>query len=211
MFGLGNMGNNCNKMEKPKLKLTYFNGRGRGELARLILAHGCREFEDCRIEQSDWPAMKPNTPCGGLPVLCINGTEIAQSVAVARYCARECQIDGKTNLEKAQADMIVDCVTDCFLAFIPELFGKENTFKTEALPNFFKLMNKFLKANGGKYFVGKELTWADIAVANICDGLATKYGDSIFGEYQCLKDHHCHVFSCPGIKKYVEKRPKTPF
>ena len=100
-----------------------------------------------------------DTPCGGLPVLCINGTEIAQSIAVARFCARECQIDGKTNLEKAQADMIVDCVTDCFLAFIPELFGKENTFKTEALPNFFKLMNKFLKANGGKYFVGKEVSW----------------------------------------------------
>ena len=63
MFGLGNMGNNCNKMEKPKLKLTYFNGRGRGELARLILAHGGREFEDCRIEQSDWPAMKASKFC----------------------------------------------------------------------------------------------------------------------------------------------------
>ena len=54
------------------------------------------------------------TPCGGLPVLNVNGTEVAQSVAVARYLAREFKLDGKNNVEKAQGDMIVDCITDAF-------------------------------------------------------------------------------------------------
>merc|ERR1711990_990655 len=44
------------------------------------------------------------TPCGGLPLLNVDGTIIAQSVAIARYLARECKLDGKTSLEKAQAD-----------------------------------------------------------------------------------------------------------
>ena len=52
------------------------------------------------------------TPCGGLPLLTIDGTVIAQSVAVARFLARECKLDGHSNVQKAQADMIVDCVSD---------------------------------------------------------------------------------------------------
>ena len=43
-----------------KLKLTYFNGRGRGEPARLILAQAGVEYEDNRIEFADWPALKPS-------------------------------------------------------------------------------------------------------------------------------------------------------
>ena len=69
----------------------------------------------------------------------------------------ECKLDGKTSLEKAQADMIVDCVTDAFLAYVPDKQGKPNNFKKEILPNFLKMMEKLLKANGGKHFVGKEV------------------------------------------------------
>ena len=43
-----------------KLKLIYFNGRGRGEPARLILAQAGVEYEDERIEFEDWPAFKPS-------------------------------------------------------------------------------------------------------------------------------------------------------
>lgn len=35
-------------------KLTYFNFRGLGELPRLILHHAQIEFEDVRIERSEW-------------------------------------------------------------------------------------------------------------------------------------------------------------
>ena len=43
-----------------KLKLIYFNGRGRGEPARLILAQAGVEYDDERIEFEDWPALKPS-------------------------------------------------------------------------------------------------------------------------------------------------------
>ena len=33
----------------PSVKLTYFNGRGRSEPARLLLAYGGIEYEDCRL------------------------------------------------------------------------------------------------------------------------------------------------------------------
>ena len=42
----------------PKLKLTYFAGRGRAEVARLILAAGSVQYENVRVEEKDWPALK---------------------------------------------------------------------------------------------------------------------------------------------------------
>ena len=42
------------------MKLIYFNGKGRAEPARLILAQAKVEYEDHRIEFADWPALKPS-------------------------------------------------------------------------------------------------------------------------------------------------------
>ena len=52
------------------------------------------------------------TPCGQLPMLTYNGTEISQSMAIARLIAREFNLAGHSRLEEAQVDMIVDCMTD---------------------------------------------------------------------------------------------------
>ena len=40
------------------IKLTYFNLRGRAELARLILAQAEVEYEDKRIQREEWPTLK---------------------------------------------------------------------------------------------------------------------------------------------------------
>ena len=39
-------------------KLTYFNGRGRAEVARIMFAIADVEYEDVRVSFDDWPAMK---------------------------------------------------------------------------------------------------------------------------------------------------------
>ena len=50
--------------EKPEkrscgVRLTYFDGAGRAELSRLILAAAGIEFEDRRIDAQDWKELKP--------------------------------------------------------------------------------------------------------------------------------------------------------
>jgi hypothetical protein len=47
-------------MPAKNIKLVYFNARGRAELARLILAQAGADYEDKRVERSDWPAYKPS-------------------------------------------------------------------------------------------------------------------------------------------------------
>ena len=44
----------------PNYKLTYFNGRGRAELIRLIFAQAGVEYEDNRIVKEQWMELKPS-------------------------------------------------------------------------------------------------------------------------------------------------------
>jgi glutathione S-transferase len=66
-------------MSKPKL--TYFDAPvSRGEECRLALSIGGVDFEDIRIKSADWPALKPKTPFGSLPVFEVPGhPPLAQS------------------------------------------------------------------------------------------------------------------------------------
>ena len=43
------------------VRLTYFDGAGRAELSRLILAAAGIEFEDRRIDSQDWRELKPGS------------------------------------------------------------------------------------------------------------------------------------------------------
>ena len=51
-------------------------------------------------------------PGGQLPVLEIDGIKIGQSIAIARLLAEKFNLRGKNDIEKAQADMILDCIQD---------------------------------------------------------------------------------------------------
>ena len=51
-------------------------------------------------------------PINVVPVLEYDGEVISQSKTIARFLAKEFGIAGKTNVQQAKADMIVDCVTD---------------------------------------------------------------------------------------------------
>lgn len=101
----------------PKIVLTYFDARARGELSRLILAAAGIPYEDKRIplpwvDPTEWQKLKPNTPQGVLPVLEYDGKELSQSVTIARFLAKQAGLAGRNEWEQAQADMIVDNVVE---------------------------------------------------------------------------------------------------
>jgi glutathione S-transferase len=59
-------------MTKPKL--IYFDAPvSRGEECRLALHVAGVDFDDVRIKREDWPALKPKTPFGSLPVFELPG------------------------------------------------------------------------------------------------------------------------------------------
>ena len=42
----------------PNIKLYYFDGDGRAEIIRLILAQGDIKYKDERIQVQDWPTLR---------------------------------------------------------------------------------------------------------------------------------------------------------
>jgi glutathione S-transferase len=73
-----------------RLKLTYFDSpTSRGEECRLALFVAGADFDDHRLPRGEWPALKPTTPFGGLPILESEGRPaVSQSNAILGYVGR---------------------------------------------------------------------------------------------------------------------------
>lgn len=213
-------GHGINSIMASKYTLTYFNFRARAELARLIFAVAKVEYEDERIRPEAWlDEYKPYTPFGQLPVLRVDGHEICQSHTIARYLAREFGLAGKTSLEQARTDMVVECIDDMMRTIMPA-FREKNEAKKNAmrrtyadeLPVFMGMMEKLLISNNGgdEYFVGDEMTWADLAVMNCWHWIPGFGVTPELAKYPKLNEHKKRIESQPQVADWIKRRPITP-
>merc|ERR1712133_237931 len=156
-----------------------------------------------------WTRMKPKMDFGQLPILNWDGVELAQSVACARFIAREVGLAGKTSMEQAQADEIVDVIQDLINAWVKLYFAKDEEglkkFNEVTLQTALEQLEKRLVGRGGQYFVGNNLTWADIIVFMYLGDLPKE----AYEKYPKLTNLYERVGAIPNIKAWVENRPKT--
>ena len=103
-------------------KLTYFNLEARAEWIRWIFLQVGVPFEDIRVPFQDWPAMKPTTPFGCLPILEVDGKQIAGSIPIARYVAEKHGLAGENAIENAQLAGIGDVIQDIQNGLFPRVF-----------------------------------------------------------------------------------------
>lgn len=202
----------------PSYKLYYFNVRGRGELARLVLNYAGVPFEDYRFEMADWPAIKPKMPFGQVPVLEVDGKMLAHSHTIARYLARQHGLAGQNDWEQSTADMYVDCIYDLHGATRAatwekdpvkqkELFDKVNE---DLIQPHVERVEKHMTENGTGFLVGNAITWADLAYyAYFTTPVMSKLGGQVLDKAPTLKKLVQRVGEIPQIKKYVETRPVT--
>ncbi|XP_078589985.1 hematopoietic prostaglandin D synthase-like isoform X2 [Branchiostoma floridae x Branchiostoma japonicum] len=165
----------------PKYRLVYFNVRARAEPTRLVFAAAGVDYEDVRIQRNEWPGLKPNTPMGQLPVLEVGGVTICQSMAIARYVAKETGLAGKTILEQAQADMLVDGLDD--------LRGKQAVIR--------------------KAPEDRKLTWADLVFYDVTSKVLAVLPGAL-DDLPKLSKVMGTVTANERIAKWLAKRPDTP-
>jgi len=204
-------------------KIIYFDGRGRAEVMRLIFAVAGVDYTDERVDFGPGlAAVKPLAPFGQLPLLEVDGKILCQSNTCARYLAKHFKLAGKTDLEQAQADMIVDCLEDCWKPILVFNFEiKDETKKAEAkkkfleeqLPQFLTYLENILKKNhgGDKFIVGTELTWADLALIHYLFGVELAEGSAQLAKHPKLKSLKEKVEALPKVAAWLAKRPKTQF
>ena len=62
--------------------------------------------------------MFTETPFGHLPVLEHNGKQAGQSIAIARYAAKQVKLAGKDDWEDLEIDAVVDTIKDSCLSIV---------------------------------------------------------------------------------------------
>lgn len=156
----------------PHYKLIYFDiAAGRGEVARMAFALGGVAFEDVRVARADWPALKPTTPFGVLPVLEVDGQQVSQSNTIARFVGKLTGLYPSDPWQAALCDETMDAIEDISIKVggTVHLEEEEKKKAREAmvagpLKLHLESLQARLKAAGGQFFAGSQLSVADLRV-----------------------------------------------
>ncbi|KAI9979781.1 hypothetical protein PInf_000547 [Phytophthora infestans] len=158
-------------MTQPQIKLTYFDGKGRAELSRLIFSYAEIAFTDDRITHSDFAALKPTLPLGQVPVLELDGTVYGQSMAIARYAAKIAGLYPSDATEALKVDVFSCSLEDLEGPIVDfmlktsdetEKAQKKKVFVEEMVPKYFAALEKMLSLADLQFldFVDNKLKWA---------------------------------------------------
>ncbi|XP_046969313.1 glutathione S-transferase 2-like [Vanessa cardui] len=201
----------------PKYVFHYFPVKALGESARLLLAYGGQEFEDNRVTMEDWPAFKPSTPFGQMPVLEIDGKKYAQSMAIARYLGRKFGLSGDDIEMDFEIDQNIEFVNDirakaASVHYEPDEAAKEKKhedFAKNVYPFLISKLDEMIKKNKGHIAAGK-LTWADFVFAGMFDYLkAMLRMPDLEQKYPSFKQVIDAVYANPKVKAYSDNLPKS--
>ncbi|CAI9723157.1 S-crystallin 3-like [Octopus vulgaris] len=214
----------------PSYTLHYFNHRGRAEICRMLFAAAGVQYNDRRIEFSEWDSMRSKMPCNMMPMLELdNRTQIPQSMAMARYLAREFGFHGRSNIEMARVDYISECfydILDDYLRMFQEKDGKMMFQRSsdsnisserrmryeETLRRILPFMERTLEMynNGNQYFMGDQFSMADMMCYCALEN-PMRDDSALLNNYPKLQALRTRVMNHTKLSSYLQKRSRTEF
>ncbi|XP_030411438.1 glutathione S-transferase 3-like [Gopherus evgoodei] len=197
-----------------KPKLYYFNGRGRMETIRWLLATAGVEFEEAEyLETRD--QYEKLLKDGALlfqqvPMVEIDEMKLVQTRAILNYIAGKHNLYGKDMKERALIDMYVEGTMDlnemimCYPFSSPE--EKEKNFALmiqRATNRYFPVYEKVLKDHGQDFLVGNQLSRADVQVLESIL-MIEEYEPTALSEFPLLQAFKARISNLPTIKKFLQ-------
>ena len=192
--------------------LTYFNFDGsRGLDCRLALSIAGVEFEDVRLDRTQWLALKPTVPFGALPVLREGDRVLAQSNAILVYIGRTHGMHPADPWTAAEHEAILASVEDLRVKLPnrPDMSDDEKrTARQEFAAGWLKTWAGTVSARiKGPFLEGEAINVADIKVAVILrsffSGAYDHLPPSIFDAWPKLAGLLAAVSAHPGAKRFI--------
>lgn len=202
-------------MNRPRL--TYFDAPvSRGEECRLALHLAGIDFEDRRIKPADWPALKPTTPFGSMPVLELPGKPaLAHSNAILVYVGRQHDLHPRDDFEAARHEALMCHVEDLRAHVGPTLRIKDPEEKKAAreamaagyLPAWAGFAERQL--GDGPFVAGDKLHVVDLklhmAVRWFAGGNVDHVPATIFATFPKLTRVHDAVRDHEGVRAWYAR------
>ncbi|KAM7062046.1 uncharacterized protein M8220_001988 [Acridotheres tristis] len=196
-----------------KPKLYYFDGRGKMESIRWLLAAAGVEFEEEFLETRD---QYEKLLQGGsllfqqVPMVEIDGMRMVQTRAILSYIAAKYNLYGKDLKERALIDMYVGGTDDLmgFILMFPFLSAEDKekqhaVIVQKATSRYFPVYEKVLKDHGQDFLVGNNFSWADVHLLEAILMVEEKKSDVLSGFPQ-LQAFKARISSIPAMKKFLE-------
>lgn len=156
----------------PAYKLTYFDiDGGRAEHVRIAFHAAGIEFEDHRIGFEEFGELRSKLRFNAVPILDIDGEQVAQSNAMSRYAAKKANLYPADDLQALYCDEVLEAMED-LTWHVTKSFGLEGDALKKAreelvagpATTFIRGLDDLLTRGGGTYFVNDQLSIADIKV-----------------------------------------------
>ena len=107
------------------MRWADWDGPGKAEPARLAFAVKGVPFEDVLLTRTTWETLKSTTPWGQVPVLEVDGEQLAQSGAINSYLARALGLCPADPMGAAKVDEFCDTVEECSAVCLAASYGSE--------------------------------------------------------------------------------------
>merc|ERR1711963_1033807 len=207
---------------QPKLTLTYFDIRGRGEVPRLVMANGGLNWTDIRVSFAQWPAVKPTMPYGTMPLLGVDGRNFTQSIAIQSYLAKITGIYPSRLVDQLMTDQIVYAREDLLVAYYQATIAQGVTdadrkvkyakLVNETIPLYLGNFEKYIARNPSNsgFVIGNQVSLADIV---LMEGTQNIFRDmpQMLQPFQKLQNLRNQTAAVPNIAAYLANRPLYPF
>ncbi|XP_078398028.1 glutathione S-transferase alpha-4-like [Cetorhinus maximus] len=204
-------------MSKPKLH--YFNGRGKMESIRWLLAAAGIEFEEEYLETRE--QYEKLLKDGALlyeqvPMVEIDGMKLVQTNAIMNYIAAKYNLYGKDIQERALIDMYAEGARDLMLLVMRHIFlpsaekdGNLILIINKAKNRYFPAFEKILSQQNG-YLVGDQLSVADLNLLELIL-MIEENAPLILADFPQLQRFKLKISSIPRIQKFLQPgSPRKP-
>merc|ERR1711894_20456 len=206
-------------MSRPHL--IYFDGRGRGETARLMLAAAQAQFDQTFVttrEQFLQLIKDDKLMFEQIPYLKWGDIEVVQSGSIVRFIAKKSGMMGTNLEEETMIDQLFMGTVDFLSKFVAVGFAfTPAQMKVEAenviLPKSLPIFEKVLAKNGTGYLVGNSFTLADGGLLETLLAVEEYCGADTFKPYSNIKKYLVTMHELPGIQNYMKnvRKPKNSF
>lgn len=220
-----------------RYELYYWPGiQGRGEYVRLALEEAGADYADVARSERGMAAMMrmmethSGTPPFAPPFLKAGKLVIGQTANILLYLGSRHGLAPKAESGKLWVHQLQLTVTDLVLEIHdthhplgPTLYyedqrlpAKKRTeeFWKERVPKYLGYFEGLLKSRGGAYLTGRRLTYADLSLFQIVDGLRYAFPKRMKAferEIPGLAELHDRVAARPNIKAYLASKRRIAF